>query len=139
MVTRYLHNRLQVMPTYARVLFLIPARGGGVWLFIFLGGVTQSKHCLRCYPKCACARNYPKHVIARALARGNLSLPQGVILNFSEESPTRLYAVNVLSLVGFEEILEFLFVAPPRLSLQAISALGLIATLDYAQCANQAD
>ena len=57
----------------------------------------------------------------------------------SEESPTRLYAVNVLSPVGFEEILEFLFVALPRHSLQAISALGLIATLDYAQCANQAD
>ncbi len=29
----------------------------------------------------------PKALIARASARGNLSLPQGVILNVSEESP----------------------------------------------------
>ena len=51
------------------------------------------------------------HIIAllRGLvtSRGNPSLPQGVILNVSEESPTRLYAVNALSLVGFEEIPRF--------------------------------
>ena len=49
--------------------------------------------------------------------------PQCVILNVSEESPTRLCIVIVLSLVGIEEIPEFLFVAPPRHSLQAISTL----------------
>ena len=36
----------------------------------------------------------------------SLVAPQRVILNVSEESPTRLYAVNALSLVGSEEILR---------------------------------
>ena len=34
-------------------------------------------------------------------------IENGVILNFSEESPTRRHPVSALSLVGYEEILRF--------------------------------
>ena len=70
------------------------------WLgsFVALGGITQIKPWLAVLHIIA--------FIARPIGRGNLSLPQRAILNVSEESPTRLYAVNALSLVGFEDILR---------------------------------
>ena len=82
----------------------------GIW------APTQSKLCLRHYPECACARPYLEKALLTVLPKVRhcegfspwQSLGYPVCHSEqSEESPTRLYAVNVLSLVGFEEIPRF--------------------------------